>query len=172
MSRRILVETLFPWPALHHGRENIRSWLDFQRHQRKRGLAGPARLAGGLTTAVKEDGEAIMMVWPIDKRGAPRLWNDVADSVWRDSMRELRRHVGHNLQCTVRLNWMPGGGELEHVKTVASLSERKGFWGWARGEREPTEKITRSLNQEFALQLAGIKPRRITAGSPGVLRWP
>lgn len=126
------------------------------------------RLNTGLLTAVKEDGEFEMRVWPIDKRGMPRLWID-ADSVWREPLQELRRYVSHNLLCLGRLLWMPGGGPIERVQTVPSLADRNGFWGWQRGEREPTEKITRSIARELAAQLAGIKPRTIV--STGQLPW-
>ena len=129
------------------------------------------RLNAGLTTAVKENGEFELRVWPIDKGGMPRSWLD-SDLVWRDPLRELRRHVGHDLQCTGRLMWMPGGVAIEHVETVPSLADRKGFWGWQRGEREPTEKITRSIAREMGAQLAGFKPRNIIGRSSGALLWP
>lgn len=171
LGRHVLVDSFFPWPALHHGRENLRAWCSRQKALRARGEDGPVRVSGGIQTAVKEDGEAEIRVWPVRKDGSPRPWG-TSDDVWRDDLRELRRFVGRNLMCPVRLLWMPGGAEIEVSRTVPSLADRKGFWGWQRGEREPTEKVTRSIAREMGAQLAGFKPRQISGYSAGVQSWP
>jgi hypothetical protein len=171
LGRYVVVDTLFPWPALHHGRENLRLWVKAQKALRARGTEGPEYVGSGITTAVKEDGEAEMRVWPMAKGMMPRQWSP-QDTVWREPLIELRRFVGRNLACTVRLNWMPGGDVIERVKTVPSLADRKGFWGWQRGEREPTEKMTRSIAREMGAQVAGFKPRTMTGFSAGAASWP
>ena len=168
-GRYVLVDTLFPWPALHYGRENIRHWKAAQAALRGRGIPGPIDAGYGLTTAVCEDGDAVMRVWPIETPLLPRPWNDVLDQVWRDPLRELRRWIGHDLACGVRLEWMPGGGTIERVQTVPSLKNRRGYWGWRRGEREPTEKITRSISRQLGAQIAGYQPRSMVGPSAGFI---
>lgn len=170
----VLVDSLFPWPSLHHGRENLRTWREAQKALRARGIAGPIDAGMGLTTAVKEDGDAILRVWPVAKGMMPRRWDDKTDLMWRDALRELRRWVGHNLACGVRLEWMPGDLSIERVQTVPSLKGQRGFWGWQRGEREPTAKMTRSIARAMGAQVAGFQPRRITGFNPGTgaSPWP
>jgi hypothetical protein len=153
VGRYVLIDALFPWPALHYGRNAMRDWAkDCSKFS-----PGPFRMDLGLTTAVKETGQAELRVWPMGKGYMPRRWND-GDTIWREPLKEMRRFVGRELACETRLEFMPSDQEMVRAQTVASLRDRKGFWGWRRGEREPTAQIQRSINRGLAAQLAARAP--------------
>ena len=140
----VLIDPVFPWPALHHGREAMRVWAQWHNRQRTNvGDAGPTRLPWGLRASVKEDGDAVLSSWPSYANGTPRAWSE-ADSVWKSVLAELVEFVARDLLCAVSVQWMPGGSEFQRSETVASLRDRKGFWGWRKGELEPTAKLIRA----------------------------
>jgi hypothetical protein len=139
----VLLDPVFPWPALHHGREAMRLWAARQNLLRAAGDAGPTRLMWGLLASVKEDGDAVISVWPGYSNGSPRPWSD-GDNVWKPALADMVDFVGRDLLCAIDLQWMPGGIEFQRSETVASLRDRKGFWGWRKGEREPTAKLIRA----------------------------
>lgn len=166
VGRLVLIDALFPWPALHYGRNALRDWAAAQTRARARlGDEGPSRMTFGLTTAVKEDGEVQLRVWPVGKGQTPRAWLP-SDAVWREPLKELRRFVSADLACGTRLEWMPGGSTIARAETVPSLRGQSGFWGWRRGEREPTAKIQRSISRQIIPQLLGPRPAKT-----GELRW-
>lgn len=166
VGRYVLVDALFPWPALHYGRNAMRDWAAMQSRRRNMlGAEGPVRVTFGLTTAVKEDGQVELRIWPVGKAQMPRDWTP-ADTVWREPLKELRRAVAADLACETRLEFMPGGNVVTRAQTVPSLRGVPGFWGWRRGEREPTAKIQRSLSRQLIPQLLGPKPAK-----SGELRW-
>lgn len=166
IGRYVLVELFTPWPALHHAREAMRIYTERQNALRTaRGTAGMRRLKCGLQSAVKEDGDLELRAWPVGKGLLPRAWNE-RDAVWRDALQELRRFVGAELMCCSRLIWLPGGQAIERAQTVPSLRGINGFWGWKRGEREPTQHAIRDLNRELAARLAA------TQAQLGEPTWP
>jgi hypothetical protein len=167
VGRYVLLELFVPWPALHHAREALRVYTERETRARDAfGTEGMRRMKYGLQSAVKEDGDCELRVWPIGKGGLPRAWED-RDGVWREALTDLKRFVGAELCCCTRLIWQPGGQPLERVRTVPSLADRQGFWGWKRGEREPTERRIRDLNRELGAQLL-VSPPRLTNPGLGV----
>ena len=110
---------------------------------------GPRRMPWGLQHAVKEDGACEIRVWPCSLYGGGRAWDDRSDRVWRDELRKLRRTVGNKLCTLTELLWMPGG-TITLAEKPPSLIGIDGFWGWQRGEREPTPKQARAAYQNMA----------------------
>lgn len=137
----IRIDPVFPWPSLHHGRENLRAWSEEHTRRRLRyGDAGPWRLPGPLLSSVREDGDARLRVWPTDSASAPRIWT-AGDDVWRPTFEQLADWVGHDLMCEVRVQFMPGGEAFVQEGTAPSLYGRPGYYGWRKGEHEPVEHV-------------------------------
>lgn len=136
-DRWVLVDPLFPWPALHHGRAAMRTWADH--HSKARALdrtPGPRRMPWPCQTAVKEDGAAELRIWPVMPFGYPRAWTE-ADRVWRPAMDELGAVVAAAIGCDVTLLYQAEGLVIERATTSPDLAGR-GFIGWGRGERAPS----------------------------------
>jgi hypothetical protein len=136
-GRWILVDPVFPWPALHNGRNALRAWADRQNRLRAiEHTPGPRRMPWPCRTAVKETGSADLRIWPVEIFGQPRQWNGT-DHVWRDALHELAQAIAATIACPVGVSW-PGGGPVDYApRTVKSLEDQHGFIGWGKGEREP-----------------------------------
>ena len=146
IGRYVLVDSTFPWPALHHGRAALKVWATAEglRRQHLRD-EGPCRAPfqwNGLTTAVVEYGDVLLRVWPVDGFGLPRQWTD-GDGVWRQHLHDMRRFVSSELKCCSRLEIMPGG-EVIRSANAPSLAGINGFRGWKKGEREPIRRLARA----------------------------
>lgn len=152
VGRYVIVDPVFPWPSLHHGREALRLYTQRQTAARNRlGDEGLMRMpAWGLKCAVKECGDITINVWPAGKRGAQREWT-AADAAWRPALGDLARFIAADLKCEVRLNWMPGGAPFTKELTVPSLRNVPGFYGWRKGEKEPKPHIMRALIRDGIL---------------------
>lgn len=152
VGRYVILDPVFPWPALHHGREAMRVYA--QRHNAERnrlGDEGPMRMPWwGLSCAVKETGGIVINVWPAGKRGVPRHWTP-QDTVWRSKLADLAHFMAADLKCEVRLAWMPGGQPFTKELTVPSLRSVPGFYGWRKGEREPKPHVMRTLIRDGIL---------------------
>lgn len=134
-DRWVLVDAVFPWPALHNGRNAIRFWADAMNKARVVHRSdGPRRCPWPCKTAVKEDGDAELRIWPCEPYGKPRAWCP-DDSVWRPMITELAEHVAADIGCPVHVLWM-GGSEIERAVSPPGLKYR-GFLCWGKGEREP-----------------------------------
>lgn len=139
ISNIILLDPVFPWPSLHHGREALRTYAEQNTRRRLRLQdAGPWRMSWPLKAAVKESGDAVIVIWPTDDRGGPRQWWP-SDDIWRRELPRLAEHVGADLACAVKLQWMPGDTPFVKIEDQPSLRDRKGFYGWRKGEHEPNE---------------------------------
>lgn len=135
-DRWVLVDAVFPWPALHNGRNAIRAWADAQIRRRVlQQTPGPRRCPWPCKTAVKEAGAAELRIWPCEVYAKPRRWGP-HDKVWRPAIMELAEHVAADIACPVHVLWMNGGGEIERATAPPGLKGR-GFVGWGKGEREP-----------------------------------
>jgi len=158
VGRYVLVDTMWPWPSLHFGRDALRTWAARQNRLRNRpgDTGGPYKMPTGITTAVCEYGDVTLRIWPVGKLQEPRAWTD-ADAVWRDALAELRRFIGDDLKCCTRIEWMPGQSTVTRFKTVPELQGVPGFWGWRRGEREPTERIKQSLRRMAVIPRLGAR---------------
>lgn len=136
-DRWVLVDAVFPWPALHNGRNAIRAWAGEINKARVLGLsAGPRRCPWPCKTAVKEDGRAELRIWPCEPYGKPRSWT-ARDKVWRLAIQELAEHVAADIGCPTHVLWM-GGDEIERAVSPPGLKGR-GFICWGKGEREPKD---------------------------------
>jgi hypothetical protein len=137
-DRWILVDAVFPWPSLHNGRNAIRAWADAQQKARvlKRS-AGPRRCPWPCKTAVKEDGDVELRIWPCEVFGKPRSWGP-HDRVWRPAIKKLAEHVAADIGCPVHVLWIGGSGDGEIERAVSPPGLRgRGFQCWGKGEREP-----------------------------------
>lgn len=149
LGRWVLIDPVFPWPALGHGRAALKRWAKW--HTRARGVnadEGPmlSPTRWGLTTAAAEaDAYTELRVWPVTKDGSPRPWVD-RDSVWRESLAEMRRYVGQELPCGIKLLWMPSGTVIR-AERAPTLLGQQGFYTWKKGERAPTERRMRELSR-------------------------
>lgn len=143
VGRYVLLDPIFPWPALHHGREAMRIYATRQNKARLVNKDdGPMRMVWGLRASVKERGDAIIAVWPTDSRGGPRNWTP-QDDVWKPTLAELAEFMAKDLLCDVKLKWMPGGEPFAKTLTVPSLQGVSGFYGWRKGENEPKASVMR-----------------------------
>jgi hypothetical protein len=134
-DRWVLVDPLFPWPALHHGRNALRGWADAQNKARATAhTAGPRRMPHPCKTAVKEDGSAVLNVWPCEPYGQPRAWGE-HDGVWKAAIADLAAAIANAIGCPVTVAWM-GAGDIERQTTTPHL-KGMGFIGWGKGEKAP-----------------------------------
>lgn len=139
ISNIILLDSCFPWPSLHHGREALRVYGETNTKRRLRFQDnGPWRLSWPVQTSVKESGDAVITVWPTDSRAGPRQWWP-SDEVWRRELPQLAEFVGADLMCSVKLHWMPGDSPYVKLEDAPTLRDRPGFYGWKKGEKEPNE---------------------------------
>jgi hypothetical protein len=153
VGRMILLDPVFPWPSLHYGRNALRAYGTRQNERRNRlGDEGPYRMPLGIRSAVKETGDAMLVVWPCDGREGPRHWTD-DDSVWRTELPDLADFVAEDLMCGVVLKWMPGGEPFCREQSDASLRDRQGFYGWRKGEHEPVESVMLTRMRDGLLKL-------------------
>lgn len=154
-DRWVLVDPLFPWPALHHGRNALRAWADRQNRLRATGQSdGPRRMPWPCKTAVKEDGAAVLNVWPVETHGQPRHWT-ARDSVWRAALGDLAEHIAAEIGCPVEVAWM-GGQTVERQTTTPHLKGR-GFIGWGKGERAPREARESGDGLKFSITTADLR---------------
>lgn len=151
IGRYVKVDARFPHPALHHGRTALRQWAEIQGRMRETGTQGPVRWLmrkdewDAVLSAVGEIGEHVdIRIWPVAREMQPRPWTDL-DTVWRETLDEMRRYVGRELKCCTRLEWMPGGSGVVRFSTAPTLLGLNHFFGWRRGEREPSARIQRDL---------------------------
>jgi hypothetical protein len=120
-DRWVLVDALYPHPALHHGREALRAWADYQAHLREtQRSAGPRRMSWPCQSAVKETGAVELRIWPCGVWGVPRTWVD-DDRVWRPAMADLGACMAASgIACGVELVWM--GGAIERAVSSPGLA--------------------------------------------------
>lgn len=149
---------MWPWPSLHFGRNALRAWARIQNTLRDRpgDSGGPYKTPMGITTAVCEFGDVVLRVWPVGKRQEPRRW-EPRDAAWRDALSDMRRFVSDELKCCCRIEWMPGQSIVSRFENVPELKGLQGFWGWRKGEAEPTERIKKSLRR--AAVVSGLRAR-------------
>jgi hypothetical protein len=136
-DRWVLVDAIFPWPALHNGRNAIRHWADEQQRLRVvERSPGPRRCPWPCKTAVKEDGDTELRIWPCELYAKPRSWS-ADDRVWHPAIEELAEHVAADIGCPVTTLWMASDdGEIVRAVSPPGLKGR-GFICWGKGEREP-----------------------------------
>ena len=144
-DRWVLVDPLYPWMALHHGRNALRGWADRQNRLRACELsAGPRRMPWPCKSAVKEDGEVVLNVWPVETHGQPRHWTG-HDDVWRAAIADLAAHMAQAINCPVTVAWM--GGETVERQTTLPHLKGMGFVGWGKGEHEPRGEMREPGNE-------------------------
>lgn len=154
-DRWVLVDPLYPWMAMHHGRNALRAWADLQNRLRACELsAGPRRMPWPCKSAVKEDGEVVLNIWPTETHGQPRHWTG-RDDVWRSAIADLAAHMAQEIGCPVTVAWM-GGGEVERQTTLPHLKGR-GFIGWGKGERAPPEGREPGNELKFSIKTADLR---------------
>lgn len=150
-DRWVLVDPVFPWPALANGRAALRAWASG--HNRERALshtAGPRRCPWPCQTNVKSDGNVELRIWPVAPYARPRKWSD-ADRVWRPAIAELAEMMASTIACPVEVLWL-GGDTIERAVTEPDLQGR-GFFGWGKGEQAPKHDDPRPPDPELASQL-------------------
>src|SRR5688572_1533387 len=114
----------------------MRAWADAMNQARVVHRSdGPRRCPWPCKTAVKEDGDAELRIWPCEPYGKPRPWTP-QDNVWRPMMTELAEHVAADIGCPVTVLWMGSDGDIERAVSPPGLKGR-GFLCWGKGEREP-----------------------------------
>lgn len=154
VGRYVKVDAKFPHPALHHGRSAMRRWAEWcgkSHSSLGRDYAGPIRWAmlvgdfDAVNPAVGELSEHVdLRIWPVAREMQPRRWNE-RDLVWREALNQLREYVGRDLKCCTRLEWMPGEHDVVRFKTAPTLLGINHFFGWRRGEFEPSRRLQRDL---------------------------
>jgi len=165
LGRFVLIDPIFPWPALGHGRAALKRWAKWQTKARAvNGDEGPMLsprpgMAGLTTAAAEADAYTELRVWPVTKDATPRAWGDM-DGVWRETLTEMRRYVGHELPCGIKLLWMPSGRVIR-AERAPSLIGQHGFYTWKKGERAPTEKKMRELSRGHHLLDAMLRSGRV-----------
>jgi hypothetical protein len=145
-DRWVLVDAIFPWPALHNGRNALRSWANLQNQRRALDhTPGPRRMPWPCKAVVKDHGDAELHVWPCEIYAKPRQWC-ADDRVWRAQLTELAEHVAADIGCPVTLMWM-GGETIERAVTSPGLAGR-GFLCWGKGERAPNFRRIKELKEQ------------------------
>jgi hypothetical protein len=163
-DRWLLVEPVFPWPALHHGRNCLREWAEAQNRARAlEHTAGPRRMPWPCRTSVKEAGDAELRLWPVEPFGEPRSWGP-GDHVWRPAMIELAALMQQQIACDVKLLWL-GDGDIEHASNAPSLNGQTGFIGWQRGQKAPNlDRAAPSPPGELKMRIGGADLRPMAQG--------
>lgn len=97
-DRWILLDPIYPWMALHHGRSVLRRWADGQNRERAlEHTAGPRRMPWPVRSSVKDSGSVVFNVWPVEPHCRPRSWSP-GDRVWRDALAEEPAHARDDAQ--------------------------------------------------------------------------